>query len=286
MSDFDDDENNEETRREEQLRNRPHRRSEFRHVGESVDDLMEVFGRMKAKQEATRLEVLASDCPKCATHDGPLAKACRWTTEEWCKHRDTIASAQAAAQLAAERLRNLTTAGVRHRGVLDTFPGATRCPDPKGLAGEAVAAARAPMSAAARFLRDPAIVNLLLFGTAGSGKTWAAAWIVAGTDRAKWLPFSSIAPNEDWNQLRRESLKADLVVVNDLGAGPMVPWRDAEVEAVIVERDDASLRTVVTTNLTPTTLQTRFGDRLMRRLTGASGLVVECIGPDLSKRPA
>jgi DNA replication protein DnaC len=246
----------------------------------SIDSIAEICERRK-------LKTLAEDCPSCEGVGSETARSCWSRANDWCKHHDALALAEAEAQITETRRRRLERAGVQHRAILEIFPAARRCPDPKDFAGSsaaAIAAARQPMAAAAGFLADRSVTNLLLRGTAGSGKTWAAAWVVAGTDGAVWLPFSSVAPNDDWSQKRRAAVNASLLVLNDLGAGPLVQWRDAEVEALVVERDDASLRTVVTTNLTPETIAARFGDRLHRRLTGSSGRVVECVGPDLSAR--
>lgn len=274
--------------RAELERDPPPRERRLAVVADAVAPMQEssAFRWALGMASAARSRVQRDDCPRC-TPSCEVATACKWTEEDICRHREGIAALRAEEEITRMRRSRLERAGVKHAVVLGTFPALRRPPDPARLvAPEQAEAARAGMAAAAKYLRERKPLNLVLTGAAGTGKTWAAAWVVAGSPHALWLPFTSIAPVSSWEATRARALSDELLVVNDLGSGPLVGWRDAEVEALIVERDDATLPTVVTTNLPPAQLRQRFGDRLHRRLVGAGGRIVECVGPDLSARSA
>lgn len=243
--------------------------------------------RFRKAADELRLRVLRDDCPRCESPRDELATTCVANDMDWCKHRDAIDAIRADAALTETRRKRMAEAPIHNAALVQQFaplrvPPDARAQLPANATREQIEAARLPMRWASRLLEPKAPRNALFCGHAGSGKTWAAAWVVAGSDDARWLTFTATAPTQEWSDLRREVLRARTLVINDMGSGPVVGWRDAEIEGLVVERDDIGKRTIVTTNLSVEEVRARFGDRLHRRLTGRDSVVVPCVGPDLS----
>lgn len=245
-------------------------------------DLDGMLARVRATAAAAKDRFLAGECPKCASATSGKARACQWNDAEWCKHAKGVAAANEADERANRRRENLEASGLRNRFVLDTFPRLAKPPAPPVSDPALAYLAGEPMTAAERFLRYSGARVLLLCGSPGTGKTWAAAWVVAARG-GLWLDTSSIQPDDEWSAQRRAAERARLVVLNDLGAGAPSPWRDSEVEALVVSLHDACTPLVVTTNLGPERIRERYGDRVNSRLTGEGSLVQKCVGPDLRR---
>lgn len=157
----------------------------------------------------------------------------------------------------------------------------------EGHAGS-IAAAREVV----RFLREPRILTLLLWGPTGHGKSWAAAWAVA--DRGVFVADADIRPGDVWDDKREKAMQASLVVFDELGRRPAdkSDWNTLEAAALIEHRQTRGLRTIITTNVPPRrtdlqpreawagqTIAERYGDRLIDRLADARhGLIVRIQG--------
>lgn len=173
-----------------------------------------------------------------------------------------------------------------------------------------------PMRAVRAFLGDQRARLLVLAGPRGTGKSTAAAWVIAqpcpepyegpgsmrrvyrgGVDRLErepW-PFELHARFLDVSRLQRLSKFRDedmgpvercsMLAIDDLGmehldqAGNFLSVLDGLVNA----RYAASLRTVITTNLNASTFKGRYGERIADRLREV-GRFVECAGESLRGR--
>lgn len=132
---------------------------------------------------------------------------------------------------------------------------------------------------------DSPVLNLILGGRVGSGKTSAA--IAAGNHAAdrglmvrfvqhatylRWLRPDG-APNNmpDW-QIRKRFRDMDLLILDDLGAGldlgePATKFVRDETTALIGDRIDTSKATIITTNVRAEDLEVMIDDRLVSRLS-------------------
>ena len=114
------------------------------------------------------------------------------------------------------------------------------------------------------FVRDVETYSLILSAPPGRGKSWAATWIVAETlDRSVWVGASEVRVG--WDLLRQKALKASLLVVDDLGEESSGEWGVRELATLLESRHNAGQRTVVTTNLMPAEIASRYGERLISR---------------------
>lgn len=130
-----------------------------------------------------------------------------------------------------------------------------------------------------------AVLNLVLGGRVGSGKTTAA--IAAGNQAAdrglmvrfiqhatylRWLRPDG-APNNmpDW-QIRRRFRDCDVLVLDDFAAGldlgePATKFVRDETTSLIGDRIDMGKATIITTNVQPEDLEVMIDERLVSRLS-------------------
>lgn len=189
------------------------------------------------------------------------------------------------------RRGRLVRAGIEDEAMIDALADAARPPIVAGHVGS-----RAGLEGAEAFLRDPTRRCLTLAGPTGTGKTWAAAWIVAATDGAVWLSCHEQRSLEQWSATLAHAQRAALVVVNDLGAE--ADWLHTRLSGLICSRQEAGRRTVITTNLVvdvgafpesarervwASSVEARYGDRLVDRLVGHGSSVVSCPGKSLRR---
>ena len=130
---------------------------------------------------------------------------------------------------------------------------------------------------------------LLLTGKTGTGKSYAAAWLVnpyirnrAGdpykseswTWRAKvesiasgviWRGAQSIA---DDRGIAAEAKRSSLLILDDLGKESTLPSAKAAMQEVVSLRYDNELPTVITTELTVSDIDARYGRAIVERIVG------------------
>lgn len=160
------------------------------------------------------------------------------------------------------------------------------CPRMKGHPGSEAAA-----TAVERFLEDKKLRLLVLGGSTGRGKTVAATWLAMRLDSTWWISAKDVRVGDAWDAMRSRALKAANLVIDDLGQERM-EWASGELGSLIESRFDKGRRTLVTTNLPPTTNEQRvktfasvYGDRLFSRLNKeGAGLYVACLGGDLRRQ--
>lgn len=147
---------------------------------------------------------------------------------------------------------------------------------------------RAQMAQARRLCEDYAdrfpetrFRNLLLMGAGGLGKTYLLNCIYARVcDRG--LSAVRVTAFKLFEAMRQQHMSADgadfhslveapLLLIDDLGTEPMM--RNITVEYLFMllnERAANKLHTVIATNLTPTQIQERYGERVSSRLLDKS----------------
>lgn len=160
------------------------------------------------------------------------------------------------------------------------------CPRMKGHPGSEAAA-----TAVERFLEDKKLRLLVLGGSTGRGKTVAATWLAMRLDSTWWISAKDVRVGDAWDAMRSRALKAANLVIDDLGQERM-EWASGELGSLMESRFDKGRRTLVTTNLPPTTNEQRvktfasvYGDRLFSRLNKeGAGLYVACLGGDLRRQ--
>lgn len=143
-----------------------------------------------------------------------------------------------------------------------------------------------------QWLRDKSLVAVTLWGPTGTGKSLAAAWAIADTERAFWLQADDAdADRQRWEGIRERAIAASVCVVNDLGDEDR--WSSRRLAAVIRRRIDDGRRTIVTSNLpvwsrdvpagapADRCIQVRYEDRVADRLGRGRVLVAFCGGESL-----
>lgn len=182
----------------------------------------------------------AMDADRCALHDRP---ACPRNILAWQQQRDRDAG-RARADMAG--LPALALDAIQ-KGLRDTLA----------------------LRTAREWLSGEGLI-LVLSGGPGVGKTCAAAW-------ALWKKPGIFvkAPRLVDRSAERDSLVAQaravpLLVVDDLGTEYLDPkgWAAGELEGVLVDRFDQKRRTLITCNLSPEDMATRYGARVADRIQG------------------
>ena len=121
--------------------------------------------------------------------------------------------------------------------------------------------------------------NLLLLGESGLGKTFLLE-AIAERVSARRLPALSMSAFRMLESMRayhfgqngedaafRRMVDCDLLLVDDLGTEPMLGNITVEyLFTLLSERGAARRATVIATNLMPSDLMTRYGERVMSRL--------------------
>lgn len=139
-------------------------------------------------------------------------------------------------------------------------------------------------------LREGESLRLLLHGPPGTGKTYMIAATISEVER-KWphgvyvywtLPRFAVArrmaidgPYDDPVEL---CLRAHVVFLDDLGAEQMTEWGIAGLYDVLEERARDCLPTVVATNCSLAELERLYGSRVINRLIGDDGRIIEVKG--------
>jgi DNA replication protein DnaC len=131
--------------------------------------------------------------------------------------------------------------------------------------------------------------NVLLLGNVGAGKTHAAVALArvvhdaGGTVlfRSALALVDDLKPGGDEQAMDR-ALRADLLLLDDLGYERHTDFAADRVSRVITDRYDACRPTIVTSNLAPEALEAEVGPRLWSRLYHGS-LRLKVAGSDRRK---
>ncbi len=133
-------------------------------------------------------------------------------------------------------------------------------------------------------------VRLLLHGACGTGKTHMVAATLNEIDR-KWphgrylywtLPrFAQLrreAISSDHEDPIASSMEAHIVVFDDVGAEQNTEWGLSGLYDCLEERSRKCLPTIMVTNASKGDLIERYGDRVLNRLIGTDGRIIEVKG--------
>lgn len=133
----------------------------------------------------------------------------------------------------------------------------------------------------AAWMNDDDALNLILAGSVGTGKTWAAyalgwAMVGRGVFVEAWTVgdlLDALRPDGDRNEASYAE-RADVLILDDLGATRPTEWAVETLTALMDTRLREKRRTVVTTNLAEAIIASAWGDRLMDRLRHSCTVVV------------
>lgn len=139
-----------------------------------------------------------------------------------------------------------------------------------------------------------AVKNLILTGNTGSGKTFAAR-CVANAIQAKnhsIIYLSAVKANDlflryhtsdsaDKKVLFNLITEVDLLIIDDLGTEPVLKNVTVEyLTSFLSERLNHEKPFIITTNLTPAEIKTRYTERLLSRLSSKQTAFIPFIGKD------
>lgn len=174
---------------------------------------------------------------------------------------------------------------------------ASRIGVPIGLRGASLRdATTAAAKAAQAFIEQDFTEGrcLVLSGPTGVGKTYAAvAALRAAVSLGARVGFAyfpalcnALLDPERRREARLRVQDPGLVVLDDFGAEYLKAggFLDSLVEEIIWHREGDRLPTILTTNLTATQLKERLSERIVDRLRGAWGRVVELPGESLRRK--
>lgn len=158
------------------------------------------------------------------------------------------------------------------RDIWRSFGLCARCPE-LAIDAALVAKETAGIRAARKWLESEKPF-LVIAGSVGSGKTTAATWAVMrsgmmarhirASELASIAPFGESAGR--WKALR----DMRLLVIDDLGTEHPSEWWKSNFDGLIDARHGAKLRTIITTNLSPTQITDAYGLRISDRLRQSS----------------
>lgn len=155
-----------------------------------------------------------------------------------------------------------------------------RCPRMQGSESSELMA-----RAVETFLRTSDAYALVLIAPPGRGKSWAATWAVAEFNGASvWLPAAECRVGASWDEKRSASMRAMLLVIDDLGGEAGGEWGAREMASMMEVRYDQGRKTIVTTNLMPVEIGTRYRERLTSRWSDSRhSRLVLTVGADMRK---
>jgi DNA replication protein DnaC len=226
-----------------------------------------------------------NDCPRCPNAHSEVAMKCSSRLDPdtethgfldgpMCRHVEAEAHRAEEEELTKRRFARMKHAGVPDPEVVRTLAALRVMPQPpRAWFGPDQAkrdAAMLVVEGAEAWLGYPDCRCLVITGDVGTGKSTAAAWIVASTqDNALWLPARTVDDLERWKPVSELAYRVGLLVIDDLGTERESDsgWSTDTIGGLLVDRLDSGKRTVVTTNLNGLGLVKRYGDRLRSRLS-------------------
>jgi len=226
-----------------------------------------------------------NDCPRCPDAHSEVAMKCSSRLDPdtethgfldgpMCRHVEAEAHRAAEEELTKRRAERMKHAGVPDPEVIKTLAALRVMPQPPrawfGPDQSRRDAAMLVVEGAEAWLGYPDCRCLVITGDVGTGKSTAAAWIVASTqDNALWLPARVVDDLERWKPVSELAYRVGLLVIDDLGTERESDsgWSVDTIGGLLVDRLDSGKRTVVTTNLNGLGLVKRYGDRLRSRLS-------------------
>jgi DNA replication protein DnaC len=134
----------------------------------------------------------------------------------------------------------------------------------------------------------------VLCGSTGTGKSFAATWVVfealkAGDSAAVFNVSEFLTPltfEEDARRLER-ARRVDWLVLDEYGAELMTDFARARFEALLDHRHQSNVRTIITSNLKwagPGGMAARLGERMVDRIE-SSGSSAQFSGKSLRPKP-
>jgi hypothetical protein len=147
---------------------------------------------------------------------------------------------------------------------------------------------------------------LIFTGDAGTGKSFGAATVLREYltspaenpfERGSWESVERAGNSAIWcsamditgdREIASLAKRASLAVIDDLGGENDTPAGQAAIRGVVLKRYDMKLPTVITTSLTMTEIDIRYGNRMANRLTediGKGGMIVGCGNASVRNMP-
>lgn len=241
------------------------------------------------------------DCPRCPSAKSEIALKCSSRLDAdtethgfedgpMCKHVEEKARREAEEEVIRARTLRMQHAGVPDPDMVKHFAKVKVMTQPSrswfGSDQSQREGSERVAEAVNYYLSDPHMRHLLLIGGTGTGKSTAAAWVVASTlDNAHWLPARTVDDMERWRPVSSLVYSAPLLVIDDLGTERQSEsgWGVETLSSLWVDRIDRGMRTVVTTNLSIAALSSRYGERLRSRLNRTDVAPVAAGNVDLRK---
>lgn len=122
--------------------------------------------------------------------------------------------------------------------------------------------------------------GLVILGHHGSGKTWEAMAIARALLVEDRIPVQTVTAPELLEVLRPggdgdigQFKLAPVLVLDDLGTEKVTDWVDEQLYTIAGFRASRNLPMIITSNLEPAEIKTRYDARLVQRLFGGSSLL-------------
>ena len=146
-------------------------------------------------------------------------------------------------------------------------------------------------------LQDKFDAGIFFFGPCGVGKTYLATAIarkmllrnrnVFFTSTPDMLfqlrnTFSKDAVVTDEERIRKY-LSYSFLILDDLGAEKWSTWVQQTLDHIIYQRDASAMPAIITSNLSPQEIQSRYGSRITSRIIGMSN-VLKITGHDRRRK--
>jgi DNA replication protein DnaC len=129
-------------------------------------------------------------------------------------------------------------------------------------------------------------LNIILYGENGCGKTHLAYGMLRKAHMARKIAFyfttksliRQLRNKESWKneQAIRQIVRADLIVIDEIGRTPGTPAEKSDLFEVIDRRYADMKQTILISNLREEVLNNEIGVGLISRLTGASNSLILC----------
>jgi hypothetical protein len=206
--------------------------------------------------------------------------ACTWAIESSCPKREFNSCPRRI--LAYEAAIEKSKKGDRSPYEILTWSGVP-APIARQLVAERYDESEAVEKARAWWQSDPRPRALWLAGNPGSGKTFAASWLVWRFG-GRFVHVSAFEKNRKDGEWLEGMRMPAVVVIDDLGAERLDGFDEtlSAIQRVICQRVDAGVFTVCTSNMGGGGIRGRYGDRVADRIKG-QGWVRELGGDSLRR---